>query len=149
MTEKSRQKIFIGVLILAMIYGAYNFWPSDQESGKPATTELSPAAVSKAPAEKSNAGLIDVEAMETLAWGDDPFQTERPAKKVVRLQSQKKPLWNLSGIVYNPSRPMAIINKKTVSVGDIIDKATVRSIENKAVILEYQGVRLTLTVNKG
>ncbi len=149
MTEKSRQKIFIGVLILATIYGVYNFWPSDQESGKPATAELSPAAVSKAPAEKSNAGLIDVEAMEALAWGDDPFQTESSAKDIVTPRIEKKPLWNLSGIVYNPSRPMAIINKKTVSVGDIVNKATVRSIENKAVILEYQGVRLTLTVNKG
>ena len=98
MNEKSRQKIFIGILILAMIYGVYNLWPSAADSPKPATAELSPAAISPMAADQPDGRLIDVEMTETLAWGDDPFQTERPAKKVVRRQSEKKPLWRKNSL---------------------------------------------------
>ena len=140
----------IGALVLAIIYGICNLWPSSKENEPSATgPESEPAKKSQVATVKPDAGLIDIDLMEKLPWGDDPFRTEKPITAVITHQESRVPLWVLNGIIFNPTRPMAIINKKTVLVGDIIDKATVQSIESKAVILEYQGVNLTLTINKG
>ena len=53
------------------------------------------------------------------------------------------------GIVYSENNPMAIINNKSLFIGDKINKARVVDISRKNVTLDYNGKKITLTVAKG
>jgi hypothetical protein len=53
------------------------------------------------------------------------------------------PEFRLSGIIYTVARPSAIVNGKTVYVGEEIDGATVISIRQTAVTLQVAGKRRT------
>ena len=57
-----------------------------------------------------------------------------------------KPLLQLNGILYSASRPAAIVNGKTVFVGEQVDGATVINISQNSVTIEINGKRRTLSV---
>lgn len=57
------------------------------------------------------------------------------------------PTFKLGGIIYRPASPAAVINNKTVFVGDRISKARVKSITRSTVMLELpNGQPLELTL---
>lgn len=149
MNEKIRKAMVWGLLVCATIYGAYNFSGPDQttsfQQDQPRTVAALPAQATEQTVEQ----FIDVEEKAKAAWGTDPFR----AKKVRKAQSVKvqrdEPEWFLSGILYNNSQPLAVINKRTVKTGDTVDRARVIQIKRKKVLLEYKGSRFELTVTKG
>lgn len=141
MSEILRKKVLYGVLALAIVWGAYNFDFGGTER-KPdnvpqATAEISPSAVTDAREQ------IDVAEYLDRAWGPDPFRTE---SHTVPRAKESRPSWELSGIVYHPSRPLAVINKKTVTVGDTVDRATVVGIDRREVTIRFEGRNVTLRV---
>lgn len=56
------------------------------------------------------------------------------------------PVLKLQGIFYRPSRPSAMINSKTVFVGDKVAQAKVLAIDRESVTLESDGQTKVLTL---
>ena len=141
MSESLRKKLLYGVLVLAIAWGAYNFDFGGKErmgdAVPQATAEISRPAVTDAREQ------IDVAEYLERSWGPDPFRTEA---QTVRRAKESRPTWELSGIVYHPSRPLAVINKKTVTVGDTVDRATVVGIDRREVTIRFEGRNVTLRV---
>ncbi len=144
MNEKRRKKIVYCILVVAVMWGAYNF-PSEHR--KKADVEVPETIQPQSPISTAPpAGkMINVEQMVRAAWGADPFR----ARKSAGTAPVSAPKWCLSGIVYNSRTPLAIINNRPVRAGDVVNNATVVSIKAKTVTLEHNGTRLTLTVSKG
>ncbi len=145
MNEKLRKKIVFIALGLAITWGYYNITKknigNDIASGDTQEQILTGSSTTTIP-EK----LIDVEAYQKLDWGSNPFLG---SDKITRKTISHQIYWLLSGIVYSENNPMAIINKKSLFVGDNIDDAKVVNISRKDVTIDYKGKKLTLTVSKG
>ena len=58
--------------------------------------------------------------------------------------NQASPDFQLQGIMYNPRKPIAMINQQWVSVGRIVDKAEVMAIERNQVVVRFEGRDITL-----
>lgn len=56
------------------------------------------------------------------------------------------PVFKLQGIFYRPSRPSAVINSKTVFVGDRVGQAKVLAIDRESVTLQSDGQTKVLTL---
>lgn len=56
------------------------------------------------------------------------------------------PTFKLQGIFFRPSNPSAVVNTKTVFVGDFINDAKVTSIDRQSVTLVYEGQTKVLTL---
>ena len=146
MNDRYRKGIVFGTLFLAIIWGIYNFLPKNKQSSSDSSSTASPTtmpAVSQMPAvEKS----IDVAEMKRKSWGNDPFRAID--KSSGNSETVEKPRWKLSGIVYNSIKPLAIINGKSVAVGDKLGSASIVEIKKESVIVEHSGMRVTLKVSK-
>jgi hypothetical protein len=147
MSEKARKGIVYGALFLAVVWGIYNFLPKSNSTQMTQNAAVAsapqPGLAMAAPIEKT----INVAEMKVKSWGDDPFRSIE--KKTGEIVSSNVNRWRLSGIVYNSSKPLAIINGKSVSIGQQIGSATVIEIGPKTVILDNAGARVTLRVSKG
>ncbi len=148
MNENLRKKVVYGTLVLAIIYGAYNFWP-ESRADKPTASRLSAQPVATAVATAISTPLIDTAAMESAPWGADPFRVVAPPPSAPKTARSTVPGLRLSGILYNQTYPLAIIDGKSVGVGDQIKGATVISIDRRRVTLDHRGKQYTLTVSKG
>lgn len=144
MNENKRKKFLSFVLVVATIWGAYNFLQKHDKEVEHKQSDTNPA-VSATSTPPTVSRLINIEQKSRTAWGEDPF---RP-KKSVKTPARNVSTWHLSGIVYHGEMPLAIINKRPVRAGDTIDHAKVIEIKAKRVILEHNGRLLTLTVAKG
>jgi type II secretory pathway component PulC len=142
--EKRRKKIVYLILVVAVIWGVYNFPAKRGEKADIETPATVQPLSSTLPAQ-SVGKMINIEQKSLAAWGADPFR----AKKSFRPPPRKPPVWRLSGIVYNSQTPLAIINNRPVQAGDMVNNARVLSIKAKTVTLEHNGALLTLTVTKG
>lgn len=146
MNEKFRKGLVFASLGFALIYGAANLIPSKEDRSK----QLSLSEVTQLEANRitPEAGsLINADSMASLSWGSDPFRG-RQKESSVKTNGRKSGIgWHLSGILYSGNNPAAIINKKMVRIGDVVDKAKVIKIERKQVTLEYKGRRQTLSVS--
>ncbi|MEE8405144.1 MAG: hypothetical protein V3S17_07110 [candidate division Zixibacteria bacterium] len=149
MSESTRKKILYAALVGAIIWGVYNFVPKSQIS---TTTTSKPVVSRQAPVEATNTTFaridktINVADMKLKGWGSDPFRARN--KKTFNKKAPKK-VWKLTGIVFNDFNPLAIINGKSIGVGDIIEGAKVLKIERKKVVIEYAGNSISLWVSKG
>ena len=149
MSESTRRKILYAALVGAIIWGVYNFVPKSQVS--PVTTSKPEVSRQAQPAATGTGfaridKTINVADMKLKGWGSDPFRARN--NKTVGKKAPKK-VWKLSGIVFNDFNPLAIINGKSIAVGDMIDGAKVVKIERKKVVIEYAGNSISLRVSKG
>ncbi len=149
MSEGLRQKIIFGVFAVAVVWGAYNLWPRSADSPALGETPI-PAATASRPLNSSNPQpAVSDEELAGQSWGLDPFRPRQRATVAPAAKRTAELTWILSGIVYNKTNPMAIINRKMTRVGDTIDEARVVEIERKTVTLERRGKQFTITVTKG
>ena len=149
MSESTRKKMLYAALVVAIIWGVYNFVPKSQVStittSKPAVSrDARPAATSASFTRIDK--TINVADMKLKGWGSDPFRAGN--KKTANKKAPKK-VWKLSGIVFNEFNPLAIINGKSIGVGDLIEGAKVLKIERKKVVIVYDGNSISLSVSKG
>jgi hypothetical protein len=56
------------------------------------------------------------------------------------------PAFKLQGIFYRPSNPSAVVNSKTVYIGDIIYNGRVKAIDRQSVTIDVGGVSQVLTL---
>lgn len=144
MNKKRRKKIVYLVLVVAVIWGVYNFPTKRGEKADIEAPETIQPLNQTSPAQ-SVGKMINIEQKARAAWGADPFRVRRSVKAA----PLTAPVWHLSGIVYNSQTQLAIINNRPVRAGDVVNNAKVVSIKAKTVTLEHNGTLLTLTVSKG
>ncbi len=150
MTESTRKKVVVGVLVVAVIWGYSNLKPNS-DSKPTAKRDTKTVVQPQAPAEQQNTvtpKLVRVEQKAKEPWGEDPFRVEKKHNRTSR-KANKVINWTLSGILYNSHSPIAIINRQQVKNGDTVDDARVLKIDKKAVTLEHNGKQMTITVTKG
>ena len=147
MSERIRKGIVFGALFLAIIWGIYNFLPKSSPSPEVAGAAVSSAALPLAARMTAVEKTINVAEMKSRSWGDDPFRAID--KNTGYRETIEKPRWILSGIVYNSNKPLAIINGKSVTLGDKLGSATIVEISRQSVVVEQSGTRVTLKVSKG
>lgn len=146
MTESMRKKLVYGISALAVLWAVFNLPGRQRENLGSSDQSTSQQPLVASEVNRVPDKLIDIEFYEDLDWGPDPFRMRAKAKV-------KKPevltTWDLTGIVYAPGHPLAVINKTTVGVGDMVDNAKVVEIDRKQVTLDYRGSQIILTVSKG
>ena len=91
--------------------------------------------------------LVDVDysffmTKTKLPWGVDPFLKE-PGFAKVPLSEEKL---ELNGIIYSKNAPMAIVNGKSVSLGDHVGERVVEEIGENYVILKKQDSEIELNL---
>ncbi len=142
MSERFRKGIVFGALMLAIAWGMYNFLPRNEPKPQPQITPEQAATLPATARLNTVEKSINVAEMKDKSWGDDPF---RAIDKVTGHRTEDdEPHWRLSGIVYNSIKPLAIINGKSVTIGQKVGNATVVEILNKSVTLDRAGTKVTL-----
>ncbi|MFQ5498369.1 MAG: hypothetical protein ACE5FH_01745 [Candidatus Zixiibacteriota bacterium] len=142
-------------IVAYVIFGAaLTYWANTRLGSKdknemglgPAPTAIQPVSLDSNRVVTTRP-LIDIAGKLSEPWGADPFQSPKARRR--RTAVEKPVHWILSGIVYRPENPMAVINRRTVRPGDVIDGATVVDIKRKSVTIEHRGKNVTLSVTKG
>lgn len=150
MTEQKRKIVVYVIFVLAIIYGVANLYPKSTDKEHKSNLDKS-AQLENAQniiAKYADPKLFDTLSLHTKSWGSDPFQVlhQNISKKTYsRINAQLV----LSGILYNKNNPVAIINKKTLRVGDKIENAKIIKINRRDVIIKENGKNITLTISKG
>lgn len=153
MTDRTRQIVVYSLCGAGLLWAALNF-----DSGKKPTTSGSPEPVSTmaGAAEEvitTPAARLDsatAARLERLPWAGDPFRlkvekrVEKP--RVFQPPVEIGPGWLLGGIFYNESAPSAVVNNKSVVIGDNVNGAMVREISRTRVVLEHEGKTIALTM---
>ena len=151
MSEQTRTKLITGFLVIAVIWAGFNLKPNDSKSTEEAPQTIQPI---EAGLQSNNfrKSFIDIETYDLEPWGRSPFylaslsSIQRTASKSYDTNVLS---WILSGIMYSNNSPTAIINKRPVKIGEIVDKAIVTQIDKERVIIKYNHKEITLTVSKG
>jgi len=60
-----------------------------------------------------------------------------------------RPVFTLNAVIVSAERRVAIVNGRRVGVGDSVDGAMVIAIEKTQLVLEQDGKRITVALNKG
>jgi hypothetical protein len=152
MTETKRKKYLYICLLGAVAFGLYNFanprkpYTPGSGQGADTTSQIQQASI-------NFAKKVDTAAYQALPWGSDPFRrqnTHSDAPRRIEVRDQEPiPVWRLTGIIYNANLPLAVVNGKTVGIGDIIDQAKIVTIDRSKVLLQYRGNQIELRVTKG
>lgn len=73
--------------------------------------------------------------------------TEPPsATSTAAAETESSVTYKLQGIIFRPSNPSAVVNTRTVFIGDTVGNARVRSITERSVTLEVGGETKVLTM---
>lgn len=149
MSDSIRKKIVYIIFSAASVWGVINLISDKKTSDTHASNEPTVVVVPQIEKELlvQQTDKINIEEKIRESWGRDPFKSKTVSNKSAKPTKNK--LWQLSGIIYNSSSPVAVINKKPVQVGEKIDNARVVKIDKKEVTIEYNGHKIKLTVSKG
>ena len=145
MNARTRRFLVYAGAAVAVAWCLFNFErpsrPSENAPNGTADVETSPAAAAK--------NLVATfDSIAALPWGDDPFRMHSAAAGPTAA-APTQVSWVVSGIVYSEDNPLAVVNSRTVKVGDIVDEATVVAISRSAVTLEKHGRQFSVAVRKG
>ena len=120
---------------------------------KPAPASALLPGPSSSPAQPSAESLIP--PARDFALKDSPSTSvapgASPAAAVVpalepSVAEESKVAFKLQGIFYRPTKPSAVINAKTVYVGDIISNGKVKAIDHRSVTIVVDGETKVLTL---
>ena len=152
--SESKRRIILGIgLVAALIYAVNYYLPKftadEKTESQPPQVEARPSPKATAARIASTVSQIDIDKQKAKTWGADPFRSRKVKSVPTKSIGEPASPWTLSGIVFGGSKPMAIINSRSVGEGDEIDGARVVEIESRQVTLERGGQKITLKVNKG
>ncbi len=148
MKTATRQRMVYVALGVAIIWGGYNLlWTEPRKPLPPVEVDVPVQMPTTSVSVRID--KLDIEQIAAAGWGHDPFKSTIKPRGHTTDKPKKDLKWILSGIVYNERAPMAVINRKTVRPGDVIDNARVVTINQKTVLMERNGKRFTLRVTKG
>jgi hypothetical protein len=69
-----------------------------------------------------------------------------PPGRIAAVERPDPAIFKLQGIFYRANDACAVINSRTVFLGDMVDNATVKAISQRSVTLEYEGRTKVLTL---
>lgn len=123
------------------------------ESVPAATPQITPATAVSEPAAVTNASPVPEAGISQPAPEPTPAVTSQATLTNVPPPSwppkeSAAPDFRLNGIIYSVAHPSAILNGKTVYVGDQVNGATVMSIRQTDVTLQLKGVRITCALTR-
>ena len=146
--------VYFMPVLLFVVAGACFFivqgWDAKRQSGlypDPITIharETSSGAPDTAAIAAQDKGAQPVQADRQFALNDSPTAT--PGAPKAAIDEEPAPSLRLQGIFYRPSKPSAVINSKTVYVGDAIAGGKVQSITRNSVTLIVEGETKVLTL---
>ena len=142
--SEGKRRIILGVALFgAIIYALSYYVPKltkAQKAAEPAVQATAAVATQPAATGQMPEKLpVSLEEERAKHWGSDPFRSRKSPKMPTKAIGKVVPSWTLTGIVLGGDQPMAIINSKGVSEGDVVDGGRVISIESNKVILERAG----------
>ena len=143
--KKRRLYVFI-VLVAVSIWGYYNIF--DKADKKPDLIEDEELTDVARPAAAPRPVAIDYDEYSSKDWGSDPFFRGKVEKQEIVEIEPEKMYWFLGGILYSDNNPAAVINKRVVCKGDVIDGARVVEINRNDVVLEKDGENIVLGLKK-
>ena len=157
MNEQLRKGIVFSTLPIALIWAYFNLFGKSQPTtpsaaSDPALATVTPLTNPAAPAQTADTSIIN--RLKRQPWGSDPFRGHAAyhapvSTRVSAVATTSNTLsFVLSGIMYNDQNPVAYVNGQPVKIGQRINSAKVISIERRAVILDIDGRRLTLSLSK-
>jgi len=149
MTESTRKKIVLGLLIVSVVWGVWNLWPSEKvetsDSQEMTNNSNNPTSLANVTGDNHQENINRIQQSK---WGADPFRLGKKELNENAVSQNGSLSWILSGIICSDNSSMVVINKQPAKVGDIIDKAEVVAINKKTVTLRHNGKKFTLTINK-
>lgn len=151
MTERTRQKVIAGVMIASLIWAGVNY-NSDTKKEQPVeqAKTIQPLDASKVKSTQHILSKNITDEYSKKSWGRSPFvSTYSLTQSGTTAFAPETVGWNLSGIMFNKTSPVAVINKRPVKVGEIVDRAEVLAIEKDEVIIKIDDKQIKLKVSKG
>jgi hypothetical protein len=134
-------------------------WDHQQKIGKPddAVDALTVMARESGPGPDAAMPIPENRNFELESWSGEPAPAAAPvataAPEPAPAPAPPAPnpppaasAYKLQGIFYRVTKPSAVINTKSVFVGDVVASATVKAIERDRVTLELDGRPLVLTL---
>ena len=147
MTERNRKILVFGVLLVAIIWGAWNLMPHG--NGDSAEELVAGQSDPDPDAAIQQAAITTPRAFSTdsLTWKEDPFA--RRSMVSGRSKTSKPEIsFQLAAISAQAENAMALINGNVVRVGDEVAGWEVATIEPQSVLLR-QGKRSRRITMKG
>lgn len=147
-----REQVFGLIFVLSLVWGAWNYrhlFTSKTTSAPDASQSAASTTAVTTPAVETERRPATAEKTPT-PWGTDPFN--RPWRLTRTVVSNtpgvavNKGALKLSAIVVRPDKRYAIINGAIVREGDSVAGRRVTRIESSKVLLDDQGVEVTLTL---
>ena len=139
MDKKKQQLIITGILLIVMvILFARTLFPAKKGAARPAGSASSFAISTETMAanmtflsmlRQNESTRLLQEAYWEKPWGRDPFALSRSSGAVEEVVSE----FTLSGIVWDESMPVAIINQKLMKTGDSVGSCQVKEIRRNSV----------------
>jgi hypothetical protein len=145
----SRRELgFSLVFGLCLAWGAWNYRHLFTPRGPAETPSLSGPAASTAAASERSGTAEGTERTESM-WGSDPFNRTWRSPRATLANAGvvvKKAALRLSAIVVRPPKRYAIINGQIVQEGETVAGRRVTRIETSRVLVDDNGVEVTLTL---
>ncbi|KAA3633859.1 MAG: hypothetical protein DWP97_08285 [Calditrichaeota bacterium] len=151
MTDKTRQKVIAVSMVASLIWAGANY-NSDKKNDIPVekAKTIQPLDASKVNRLQKNLSKNIIDEYSNKSWGRSPFvSTYSVTKSGTTAFTSESIGWNLSGIIFNKTSPVAVINKRPVMVGQTVDRAEVIAIEKNEVIIKIDDKQIKLNVSKG
>ena len=96
---------------------------------------------------KRNFSLDEEQAAAPAETAATPAVSDTPPVPPVPVPATGPlPTFRLQGIFYRTTSPSAMVNGKSVFVGDFVSGAQIKAIDRERVTLEYEGQTKTLTL---
>ena len=121
-----------------------------RETGTDASASAAKASQEK-PGSPSNHAASDATAKLPTPTNPATSNSSAPPQAastvaIPEAPARPQPTFKLQGIFYRPSNPSAVVNAKTVFIGDIVNEAKVTSIDRQSVTLVHEGQTKVLTL---
>ena len=128
----------LGILVVAVWVRGLAGRPA--RSGTPASPGRAEEPVTRATAEAKPQPIQS----RSAEWGGNPFEVDhRPLAAAPTKQSEG---YVVTGILWDPERPSAIINNRLVAIGDRLDQWQVAQITRNQVVLSDGATTQTLNL---
>ena len=134
--DPKRQRLVAGVLVMSGILVWVWGLTAKPSRSKRSASQRSPAVAqpeARPSAQRPVASSDQPSRFHNAPWGDNPFLIERRIALPAEAAGPTDPI--LSGILWDPEFPSAVVNSRVVAVGDSLGPWQVLEIRKKEVIL--------------
>ena len=143
---------FVPVLLFVISGACFFLWKGWQTTGQTQVASNTIVAKAREPIalpEVAPEEIIAIPANRVFSVDDEPAPAPAVITPVAPVEEPAKPAaptFRLQGIFYRTKNPSAVVNNKTVFLGDSVGSSRVKAIDRQSVTLERDGVTQVLTL---